>query len=87
MKMWRMKKNDLYIKKIAVKKTEKARLKQMKNMMKNCKTLKIFEYIARRDETTYLRKSWKKICEIKNWSMLFEFRSIVFISIRLFIKN
>ena len=35
MKMWRMKKNDLHIKKIAVKKTEKIRVKQMKKMIKD----------------------------------------------------
>ena len=35
MKMWQMKKNDLHIKKIAVRKTEKTRVKQIKKMMKN----------------------------------------------------
>ena len=35
MKMWRMKKNDLHIKKIVVKKTKKTRFKQIKKMKKN----------------------------------------------------
>ena len=74
MKIWQMKKNDLHIKKIAVKKTEKARVKQMKKKWwkamllyhRNCWSSFMIQKLHERLRTSFeslkkLKKQRKKI--------------------------